>query len=101
MSEPDLQLRDERLNGAIDNTGWPLVRQVQTCARGGSVTLMSQNVFHRRNRRRVRQTLHHLFSLIVANLSVAFGKVGCLPSMVKQWDYCCIVFSGRHSRDRR
>ena len=30
--EPDLQLRDERLNGAIDNTGWPLVRQVQTCA---------------------------------------------------------------------
>lgn len=65
MSEPDLQLRDERLNGAIDNTGWPLVRQVQTCARGGSVTLMSQNVFHRRNRRRVRQTLHYLFSLLL------------------------------------
>lgn len=53
MSEPDLVLRDQRLNGAIDGTGWPLVRQVQTCARGGSVTLMSQNVFHRRNRRRV------------------------------------------------
>ena len=53
MSEPDLALRDERLNNAISNTGWPLVRQVQTCARAGSVTLMSQNVFHRRNRRRV------------------------------------------------
>lgn len=76
MSEPDLQLRDERLNGAIDSTGWPLVRQVQTCARAGSVTLMSQNVFHRRNRRRVRRTLHHLFCLLfVANLSTAFGKV--------------------------
>ena len=69
MSEPDLQLRDERLNGAIGNTGWPLVRQVQTCARGGSVTLMSQNVFHRRNRRRVRRALHHLFSLLFCGQS--------------------------------
>lgn len=51
-SDPDLAQRDARLNGAVHDTGWPLVRQVQTCARGGSVTLMSQNVFHRRNRRR-------------------------------------------------
>jgi hypothetical protein len=55
MSDPDLARRDQRLNDVIHATGWPLVRQVQTCARAGSVTLMSQNIFHRRNRRRVRR----------------------------------------------
>lgn len=49
---PDKLERDARLNSVISETGWPLVRQIQACARGGSVTLMSQNVFHRRNRRR-------------------------------------------------
>jgi hypothetical protein len=52
MSIPDKTERDARLNSVITETGWPLVRQIQACARGGSVTLMSQNVFHRRNRRR-------------------------------------------------
>ena len=52
MSDPELEVRDRRLNDAIADTGWPLVRQVQTCVRQGSVNLMTQNNFHRRNRRR-------------------------------------------------
>jgi hypothetical protein len=36
----------------VAGTGWPLVRQVQLCVPAGSVVLMTQNCFHRRNRRR-------------------------------------------------
>ena len=52
MSDPELEVRDRRLNDAIADTGWPLVRQVQVPLRQGSVNLMTQNNFHRRNRRR-------------------------------------------------
>ena len=44
---------DIRMRSAIENTGWPLVRQLEVGPlRAGSVVLYSHNLFHRGNHRR-------------------------------------------------
>ena len=44
---------DVRMREAIENTGWPLVRQFEVAPlRAGSVVLYSHNLFHRGNHRR-------------------------------------------------
>ena len=47
-----LPARDAALQEAVSALKWPLVRQVQLCVGAGDIILMTQNCFHRRNRRR-------------------------------------------------
>eukprot|EP01052_Picozoa_sp_SAG31_P032390 SAG31_NODE_3547_length_4135_cov_4.829534_5_plen_458_part_00 len=48
----DLEKRDRRLNAAVANTGWPLVRQHHAVMPSpASMLLMSHNLFHRGARR--------------------------------------------------
>ena len=50
--DPDTERRDNRLNAAVANTGWPLVQQHHAVLPApASMLLMSHNLFHRGARR--------------------------------------------------
>ena len=50
--DPDTERRDNRLNAAVANTGWPLVQQHHAVMPApASMLLMSHNLFHRGARR--------------------------------------------------
>eukprot|EP01043_Picozoa_sp_COSAG02_P063250 COSAG02_NODE_8916_length_2401_cov_2.028671_2_plen_429_part_00 len=49
----DLVERDELINGAVSDLGWPLVKQHKIVVPAGSAALCSHNIYHRASRRNV------------------------------------------------